>query len=147
MKKTILFIMTVPISLLISLQICAQCPVKKVASQYGFFRVTDFEEKICWLSEPFGYEVQNGSIADYEALSKCFIKKVEALGGNITNGTRIVWLNNTYNAADELESSYNFGLPSAEACLKYIKGEVQYKTHVGIEVKIVKMFTNGIASL
>ena len=121
----------------------SQCPVKKTAKHYGFFRATNFKDKICWLSEPFAYNDVNGKVENYTQLKECFIKKVEASGGDLSDAANVVWLNNAYNPNDELSSSYNFWLPSIKSCIPYLKNEIKYKTNVGIEVKIVKMFDDG----
>jgi hypothetical protein len=132
------------------MQIIAQCPVKKVGQYYGFFRVTNFKEKVCWLSEPFAYDIVSGKIAHYDEMKECFKRKVTALGGNVEHDVndfgaeQVTWLNNTYDPKAELESSYNWGLPSAIACVKYISGEIKYKMGVRIDVKIVRMFSTGI---
>jgi hypothetical protein len=137
-------------ALFVTSQVYAQCPVKKTGKQYGFFRVTNFKEKTCWLSEPFAYNVANGEIVNYNGMKECFKARVTALGGNVEHDVdefgkeRIVWLNNSYNPNDEVESSYNWFLPSVKACIKYMKQEISYKTGVGLEVKIVKMFGSGL---
>lgn len=114
----------IAIALLVSSQIFAQCPVQKTGQQYGFFRVTNFKEKVCWLSEPFAYQTTNGKIKNYDEILACFMQKVKALGGNIEHDAdefgieKVVWLNNTYDPSDELESLYNWNLASAKACMK-----------------------------
>ena len=84
-------------------------------------------------------------MANYDAMKECFIRKVAALGGNVDRDlnefgqNQVVWLNNTYNPSAETGSSCNWNLPSVEACLKFIKDEIRYKTGTGITVKIVRI--------
>jgi hypothetical protein len=133
----------------ISIQVSCQCVVQKTGSYYGFFRVTNFKEKICWLSEPFAYNIKNGEVANYDRIKKCFKDAVTALGGNIDQDldefgiNRVKWLDNTYDPKADLPSSSNWGLPSKNDCLKWIKNEVHYKTAIRISVKIIKMYSNG----
>lgn len=142
----------IAVILLMSSQLFAQCLVQKTGQQYGFFRVTNFKEKVCWLSEPFAYQTTNGEVKDYDQILACFMQKVKDLGGNIEHDAdefgreKVVWLNNTYDPNDELESSYNWNLASVKACIKYISNEITYKTNSGIKVKIIRMFKNGLIS-
>ena len=76
----------------------------------------------------------NALLLSMQIVAQCPVKKV----GQVT------WLYNTYDPKAELESSYNWGLPSAKACVKYISGEIKYKMGVGIDVKIVRMFSVGL---
>jgi hypothetical protein len=144
------FFFVASMALCLSAHLSGQCLVQKTGQQYGFFRVTNFKEKICWLSEPFAYKVVNNEVANYNDIKDCFKQKVKVLGGNVDHDVdefgkeKVVWLNNSYDPKAVLEDSYNWNLPSAKACLKYINGEISYKTGVGIQVKIVKMFSNGL---
>jgi hypothetical protein len=137
------------IILFISIQVNSQCVVQKTGSYYGFFRVTNFKEKVCWLSEPFAYSIKNGEIANYDQIKKCFINNVTALGGNVGQDldafgiNKVKWLDNTYDPNADLPSSANWGLPSKNDCIKWIKDEIHYKTGVGISVKIIKMYSKG----
>jgi hypothetical protein len=138
----------ITIVLFITSQIFAQCYVQKTGSQYGFFRVTNFKEKVCWISEPFAYKIANNNITNYDEMLACFMKKVLDLGGNIVHDTsefgteQVLWLNNTYNGEDNF--SYNWSLPSEKACKKYISDEIIYKTNNGIKVNIIRMFSDGL---
>lgn len=139
------------VSLLIcTSQISAQCLVKKLGHHYGFFRVTNFKEKICWLSEPFAYDKVNGHIPNYDQIKECFKRQVSALGGNVEfdadkfGKNDVVWLNNAYDPADGLNSSDNWYLPSISDCYKNIQEEIRYKTSSGIKVNIVGMYKRGL---
>jgi hypothetical protein len=129
-----------------------QCLVRKTGHFFGFFRVTNFKEKECWLSEHFAYDEVNGEIVNYNLMKACFKREVAALGGHVEpeidefGKDRVIWLSNVYDPKDELEASCNWNLPSANACVKYIAQEINYKTQNGIKLKIAAMYGQGLIS-
>lgn len=128
-------------------QINAQCITQKTGKTYGFFRATNFISNVCWMSEPFAYTEKDGMPVNFEKAKQCFKDKVVALGGNVESAldefgkNRVRWLNNHYNP--DSQGDANWGLPSKSDCIVQMKNEVQYKTGIGLQVKIVKMYTNG----
>jgi hypothetical protein len=95
----------------------------------------------------------NNQIVNFDEIKECFKRTVSNLNGNVESDIddfgreSVVWLDNSYHPSDELESAYNWYLPSIKACLKYMNDEKKYKTGIGLTVKIVSMFGKGIINI
>ena len=115
------------------------CFVKHKATYYAFFLVTDFDAKISYLSEPFGYEYDNnGKLLHYREMKQCFIDKLASQGAEIPfapsqefTNTRYVWLTN---------NGWNFKLSSIEQAKEKMQAEIQMKGASGIRAVVIDLF-------